>query len=209
MKSELVEKIKTYYDDKLKAHGPTAQGVDWKNEETQVIRFSLLAKLFGGQTHFNVNDMGCGYGAFADYLLTSQIPFDTYYGYDISDEMIRASKKKFEKSANCVFIKSGTPQKSDFTVSSGILNVKLDTPLEEWANVVEGLLETMCAASTAGFSFNMLNQPTAESYRREHLFYGDSSHYEQLCKDKFGAKVNVYRNEHLYEFTVVVTDLYK
>jgi hypothetical protein len=209
MQSDLVEKIKTYYDEKLKAHGPTAQGVDWKNEETQVIRFSLLAKLFEGEKHFSVNDMGCGYGAFADYLVTSHIPFDKYYGYDISEEMIRESKKKFENSANCFFIKSGTPEKTHYTVSSGIFNVKLDTPIGEWAAVVEGLLETMHAASAKGFSFNMLNQPTAESFRRDHLFYADSSDYEKLCKEKFGAKVDVYKNEHLYEFTVVVSELYK
>ena len=208
MNSDLVEKIKTYYDEKLKAHGPTAQGVDWKNEETQVIRFSLLAKLFDGQTQFDVNDMGCGYGAFAGYLIASNVPFKTYYGYDISDEMIRESKKKFEGSTNCEFIKSGTPAKTDFTVSSGIFNVKLDTPVDDWAHVVEGLLGTMCAASSKGFSFNMLNQPTAESFRRDHLFYADSAVYAKLCKEKFGAKVDVYKHENLFEFTVVVSDLY-
>ena len=207
MKSELVEKIKTYYDDKLKVHGATAKGVDWKNEETQVTRFALLAEVFDGQTNFSVNDLGCGYGAFAEYLLAAHAPFDKYYGYDISEEMIRESEKKFEKSSNCSFIKSGTPAKADFTVSSGIFNVKLDTPVPEWKNVVEGLLETMCAASTKGFSFNMLNQPTAESFRREHLFYADSDYYEKLCREKFGAKVKVLKHENLYEFTVVVTDL--
>lgn len=207
MKSELVDKIRTYYDDKLKVHGATAKGVDWKNEETQVTRFALLAEVFGDQRNFTVNDLGCGYGAFAEYLLTANVPFEKYYGYDISEEMIAESKKKFEQLPNCVFIKSGTPTKADFTVSSGIFNVKLDTPVAEWKSVVEGLLEAMCAASERGFSFNMLNQPTAESFRREHLFYADSAFYEKLCREKFGSNVCILKHESLYEFTVVVTDL--
>jgi SAM-dependent methyltransferase len=207
MKIELIEKIKTYYDDKLKAHGPTAKGVDWKNEETQVIRFALLSEVFAGQTNFTVNDLGCGYGAFAEYLLAAHVPFDKYHGYDISDEMIYESKKKFAESPSCCFTKSSTPTEADFTVSSGIFNVKLDTPDDEWKVVVEGLLETMHAVSRKGFSFNMLNQPTAESFRREHLFYADSDYFETLCREKFGTKTNVLKHENLYEFTIVVTDL--
>jgi SAM-dependent methyltransferase len=208
MKPAISKMIQNYYDEKLRLHGATAQGVDWKNLETQEIRFALLCQLFDGVKNFEVNDLGCGYGAFAQYLEKTETPFEKYYGYDISEEMIRQAETQFPGSTRCLFIASGTPDKRQFTVSSGIFNVKLDTPEAAWKEVVSELLETMCKSSRDGFSFNMLKPPTDEIYRREHLFYADPAFYEQYCLEHFGKKVTVLMHEKLFEFTILVSQLH-
>ena len=109
-------------------------------------------------------------------------------GYDISSEMIAEAKKQFAKSAKCQFFPSGQPVKHTYTVSSGIFNVMLDVPPGKWVEVIEQLLQTMYDASSTGFAFNMLNQPTDEIYRRDYLYYADPEYYETYCRKRFGKK---------------------
>jgi SAM-dependent methyltransferase len=207
MEPIISRKIRDYYDEKLRKHGTTAQGVDWKNLETQEIRFSLLNQLFDGEKDFEVNDLGCGYGAFAQYLEKTNSCFRKYYGYDISEEMIRQANSLLADSARCEFFVGGIPEKRQFTVSSGIFNVKLDTPEEVWEKVIFELIEVMYKSSITGFAFNMLKPPTDEIYRRDHLYYATPTFYEQFCRDNFGEKVNILLHDSLFEFTVSVSEL--
>ena len=62
------ESVQQYYGEKIKAHGATAQGVDWNSPESQRLRFVQLLKLVDRSRCFTINDYGCGYGALADYL---------------------------------------------------------------------------------------------------------------------------------------------
>lgn len=86
----------SFYSDKLAQHGSSAKGVGWKDENAQQIRFDQLAKIIEGNSEFTINDLGCGTGSFAEYLLEKPTSF-TYTGYDISLEMIERAKKNINK----------------------------------------------------------------------------------------------------------------
>ena len=43
--NDILSRVQEYYDEKLKAHGPSARGVDWKSEASQQLRFDQLYQL--------------------------------------------------------------------------------------------------------------------------------------------------------------------
>src|SRR6185503_914754 len=71
-----------YYEGKLRAHGPTPAGVDWNSQESQELRFALLANLWRDEADASILDYGCGYGALADYL-RARGHRGAYTGYDV------------------------------------------------------------------------------------------------------------------------------
>jgi len=82
--SRITTDIEHYYTNKIKMHGPTAKGVDWKDENGQLIRFTQLAKILD-KNGFTVADIGCGYGKFVEFLDKNFEDY-TYFGYDLSEK---------------------------------------------------------------------------------------------------------------------------
>jgi SAM-dependent methyltransferase len=83
-----------FYTHHLKDFGDSSQGVGWKNDLAQHIRFSQLIKVIQREQDFSINDFGCGTGELYNYLLQRGFSKIEYRGYDILEEMVVASKKK-------------------------------------------------------------------------------------------------------------------
>jgi len=64
----VLDAVGRYYSEKIVEHGPTAKGVDWRDETSQELRFEQLLKVCDESRPFTLNDYGCGYGALATYL---------------------------------------------------------------------------------------------------------------------------------------------
>ena len=80
--------VERYYTERFAEHGASAKGVDWNSEKSQDLRFEQLAQLVRGHHGpLSVNDLGCGYGAFAEFLSDRGVEA-TYTGYELSDAMI-------------------------------------------------------------------------------------------------------------------------
>src|SRR5262249_6525533 len=78
------------YTEKLRQFWPPARGVDWKTETSTVLRFEQLIRVLPAGSEdrfFSVLDMGCGYGAMADFLM-ARFPSVLYTGFDISEAMV-------------------------------------------------------------------------------------------------------------------------
>ena len=74
----LYKDIDNYYSEKLKIHGTTPKGVDWNNEESQFIRFEQLSKIINSDGSV-LNDIGCGYGKYLEYLVEFCLLLVTLY----------------------------------------------------------------------------------------------------------------------------------
>lgn len=205
MKQEkIITDVASYYSEKLAIHGETPRGVDWNGEESQNIRFEQLSKIIRKDSPFSVNDIGCGYGALQEYL-TAKYQHFSYSGYDISKAMIEAAKARFINVSGISFHNTGEPsQKADYSVASGIFNVRLDVTEERWWNYVETLLDILDRSSQAGFSFNCLTRYSDEEKMRDNLFYPDPGRIFDLCKTKFSRNVALLHDYDLYEFTILV-----
>jgi SAM-dependent methyltransferase len=197
-------RVQQYYDDRIQAHGPTAQGVDWNSLESQQLRFKKLLALVDRGSPFSINDFGCGYGALADYLEPA-LPPSQYFGFDLSARMIDAATKLHASKSWATFVRDESElPAADYTVASGIFNVKLDTPVAAWEGYILETLQTISRLSRKGFAFNVLTKYADAEFMRPDLYYADPLFLFDYCKKNFSRFVALLHDYPLYEFTMLV-----
>ena len=82
--------VASYYSEKLATNGPTARGVDWRDEATQRLRHQQFQRLLSDDKSLTVADLGCGYGDYLTYLRSTG-HVGQYAGYDVAKDMIVAA----------------------------------------------------------------------------------------------------------------------
>jgi len=201
----LRSRVGAYYGAKVSQFGTTARGVDWNSEESQRLRFEQLLRVCDrAAPGFSLNDYGCGYGALVDHLAARGLVVD-YRGFDIAEEMLSAAAARHTAAARVTFQGSAaTLEAADLTVASGVFNVKLDTPRDDWERYVFDTLDEIRRLSRSGFAFNMLTSYSDPQKRRPDLYYGDPCAYFDRCKRRYSRHVALLHDYGLYEFTVLV-----
>ena len=193
-----------YYAEKLKAFGTTPKGVDWNSPESQALRFEQLLKAVEVSRFFSINDYGCGYGAIVSYMLGLGYDF-RYSGFDISSRMIEAARGLYGDRRFCTFTdKESRLRVSDYTVASGIFNVRLGARNSDWQNYILHTLERLNGLSAKGFSFNVLTKYSDREYMKSYLYYADLCFLFDYCKRNFSRNVALLHDYGLYEFTMIV-----
>ncbi len=197
---EILDSVRAYYGAKVTQHGTTARGVDWSTEESQQLRFAQLTRVFDVPPPFSVNDYGCGYGALLDFVRMTGVEID-YRGFDISEEMIARARARHPEIA--FHLDASSLGMADYTIASGIFNVKLGTPKASWQDYVLRTIDEIAALSRRGFSFNMLTSYSDPDRMRDDLYYGDPCFYFDYCKRKHSRQVALLHDYGLYEFTII------
>src|SRR5437016_1604990 len=136
MSDKILNAVNAYYTDKIKEHGVTPRGVDWNSTESQELRFGQLCKVIDGESNFSVLDYGCGYGAMLGYM-ERQYKDLRYTGFDISEEMIKNAIATHAANNNADWTtKLGESRGYDYTIASGIFNVREKFSDEEWQQYI-------------------------------------------------------------------------
>jgi SAM-dependent methyltransferase len=199
-----LSQVAAYYAGKLAAHGATPQGVDWNSHESQQLRFQQLHRICAGGDSFSVIDYGCGYGAFLDYLQARGF-VGVYQGFDIAEEMIRAARDRHRLQDRCEFVaEPDRLQPADFVVASGVFNVKLETPQDQWTQYVERTVDGMWALCRSGMAFNVLTRHSDPGRMRPDLYYADPLVVFEHCRGRFSRFVALLHDYPLYEFTMLI-----
>lgn len=203
MHDALLDDVANYYSAKIIKHGASAKGVDWNSEQSQELRFEVLSQLFTRAEEFSILDYGCGYGALFSYLKKKRHHF-TYTGFDISKTMLQHAQEinGAEKNANWIDVLN--EQTFDYTIASGIFNVRLEHSDQDWQNYVEQTLIEINNKSKKGFAFNMLTIYSDKEYMKQNLYYANPLYYFDYCKKKFSKYVTLLHDYPLYEFTITV-----
>jgi SAM-dependent methyltransferase len=199
--NELLAKVESYYSSRFAEHGPNARGVDWNGTHSQELRFTKLLEIAQGANGFSLNDYGCGYGALVEFLARSGIEA-RYTGFDLSPAMIEHARASFPDARFLDDKAELTP--ADYTVASGIFNVRLDIPTDAWQEYVLDTLAQLDAVSRCGFAFNMLTTYSDADRMRDNLYYGDPAFFFDYCKRRYARNVALLHDYGLYEFTVLV-----
>lgn len=200
----MLDAVQRYYSEKVAEHGPTARGVDWNDAASQELRFEQLLRVCDPAKPFTLNDYGCGYGALAAFLEQREDDF-TYSGFDISADMVEQARELLRDSARCRFVVDDSAlEQADYTVASGIFNVKLDAPREAWEQHALDTLSRLNELSSLGFSFNMLTSYSDADRMRDDLYYADPRVIFDHCKRNFSRWVALLHDYGLYEFTIIV-----
>ena len=93
---------------------------------------------------------------------------------------------------------------ADYSVASGIFNVRLDQSDADWREYIVRTLEQMAATSRKGFAFNCLTSYSDADHMRPDLYYADPCWLFDLCKRRFSRNVALLHDYDLYEFTMLV-----
>jgi SAM-dependent methyltransferase len=202
---QVLRQTEAYYTQKVLEHGDTAQGVDWNSTASQQLRFTQLLRLVEGEPGlFSINDFGCGYGALVEYLQAHGYAF-TYHGFDLSTEMVKRARERYGGLTHCHFSTSVEAlSAADYTVASGIFNVKLDTNDAAWKEYMLATIDQVAALSTRGFAFNVLTKYSDPPRMRPHLYYADPCILFDHCQRRYSRWVALLHDYRLYEFTLLV-----
>lgn len=204
MSREIEDKVEEYYSGKLEEFGTTSQGVDWNGEESQFLRFRQLAKLFKDKGPFGLLDYGCGFGSLVEFLDSESYSLSAYAGYDLSEKMLEAGRKKYADEKYSFTDDLSTISQTDYCVASGLFNVKLETTDSDWTAYIQKTLVTMNEKSSKGFAFNILTSYSDEEYKKDYLHYADPREYFDYCKKNFSRNVALLHDYDLFEFTILV-----
>jgi SAM-dependent methyltransferase len=205
---QLLDEVAAYYNGKLAEYGPSHRGADWSTEEAQILRFSQLSRVFEGDKGFSLLDYGCGYGALLDFLARIEVDCD-YTGFDISESMIEAAREHTEpgsrdRSRPRFLGPRDALSEADYVLASGVLNVRLGNPVEEWASYVDDMIVELDRLSLKGFAFNVLTTYSDPEHMREHLYYADPGRCFDFCMRRHPRRVALLHDYGLYEFTILV-----
>lgn len=202
MKLDQKESIINYFDQKLLQYGPQAKGVDWNSEESQKLRFEQFVRLLPSELNFSILDYGCGYGALLKYLREKGFS-GSLQGYDFSKLMIKEAESLGDPK---VFWTSDAAQltPADFTLASGIFNLKLNVQDDLWKQYIFETLFTFDALSVRGFCCNFLTSYSDLHKQRRDLYYANPLEIFDFCKRKLSRFVTLVHDYPLYEFTVLV-----
>lgn len=189
-----------YYAEKINRFGPTPEGVDWNGEVSQELRFATLGRLYADELTFSLNDLGCGYGALFGFLHRQGKDVD-YRGYDMVPEMVAQARALYPSASWTVSDRCLSA--ADFTVASGIFNVRHTVDVRTWTEHVWRTLDHMHEVSRKGFAFNCLTAFSSSGRMRPHLFYGDPGEFLNRCLERYGRSITLLHGAGLYEFTLL------
>lgn len=195
-----------FFTSKLEEHGCTPQGVDLNGEKSQRVRFDQLIKVIhqNETDAFTINDLGCGYGAFFDYL-KERYPNVAYTGCDISAAMIDAAQTRHRQYPNAHYVVAPEPPEiADYCVESGIFNLRFGCGDAEWQSHIEATLDVLDRLSRRGFAFNCLTSYSDADKKRDDLYYADPCALFDLCKRRYSRNVALLHDYDLYDFTILV-----
>jgi SAM-dependent methyltransferase len=201
----LIGDVRRYYTAKVTEHGATPRGVDWNSADGQHRRFERLLRVMDPSAISpSINDYGCGYGGLIG-ALSSRLSDFSYCGYDVSESMLQAARELHPQRKGRRFVSDRSElAPADYTIASGILNVRLDTPGDAWESYVLRTIADLVAVSRLGVAFNALTSHSDSSHMRSDLYYADPAQLLDYCLRNFSRNVILDHDYELYEFTMIV-----
>jgi SAM-dependent methyltransferase len=196
--------VREYYAEKIRQFGPTPRGVDWRDAESQELRFAQLLQICGRSRSGSLIELGCGYGALCLYLRRHGFDLD-YSGYDLAGEMVQAARATLGHDPRAKVTLGGRPTEGgDYCVASGIFNVRFTFSDAEWRRYMLETIDAMAQVAKKGFAFNALTRFSDPERMDPRLYYADPGDLLTHCLRTYGRRVNLLHGYGLYEFTVLV-----
>ena len=206
-KDEIFELVSEYYDFTVSTYGPTPKGVDWRDHSSQMRRLENLLEIVDTDKSFSILDYGCGYGALLD-LLNQNYPHFTYFGTDLSKNMMNLLRSRLIDQENvfAIDLEQARKKEYDFVLASGVFNIMF-SGYKEWEEYVYHSLDVLFQLSRMGYATNFLSSYSDESYQKANLYYMDPEKVLKYVLQNHSKKVRVIHEADLYDFSVLVYHL--
>ncbi|MBI1371826.1 MAG: methyltransferase domain-containing protein [Phycisphaera sp.] len=193
-----------YYRGKLREHGPGPRGMDWKDEDSQNLRFDVISRYIDFSRCPSVIDVGCGSGEFLNYCHRHNQTLD-YLGIDVCPEMIDAFHARFpDESARLETVEqcASTGQSFDYAIASGTFNAKLDVDEHRWREYFHASIDAMFRLCRVAAIVNMMT--SFVDYRYDRLYYPTPDEVCSLTVGRLSRNFTLDHSYPLYEMTLVI-----
>jgi len=199
---EVVRAVVEHYEAQLRRHGPTARGMDWRDEASQQLRFRVLCGV-GDLRGRSVHEVGAGAGHLLDHLREGGIAAD-YSGSDLSAAMVEAARRRhpgarFEQRD---LLRESPAPSYDVVLCSGLFHVCAGHGGPAFAGFVEAMLRRMWALAREALAFNLMSDQV--DYRVPSLHYTSPAATLDFCRRELSRHVALRHDYPLHEYTVYV-----
>ena len=181
-------KIAEIYNQRFLKLGPSPEASMWFSRKRQFKRFDIIyneIKLLNKNNKRSIIDIGCGYGAFFEFLLERGADdIWSYYGYDVSNEVIKFCKEHYSQDAK--FYTGSIPTfMGDFVIMSGTYNFFPAKDYNSWKLYFYRSLKALWSKTTRAMIFN-LQTSNKEKITDGGIVYTYKDEIENFCKSNFG-----------------------
>ncbi|WP_074408355.1 MULTISPECIES: methyltransferase domain-containing protein [Aquimarina] len=195
------KKIVDYYQKQVEEHGFGAKGMDWKNEETQDLRFEIINRYIDFFDKPSVLDVGCGGGGYLGYCKKKELDF-IYKGIDIVPDMIDQVNSIYGNDKAKLINVENVSENFDYVIASGTYNAKLDSKTNDWEIYVFESIENMFKISNKKVILNLMTPHVDYEYDR--LYYPDLGKLTSFIVKKMTRNFIIDHSYDLYELTLVI-----
>jgi hypothetical protein len=123
----------------------------------------------------------------------------------MNEAAIEEGQKLFADNANITLTADeANLQPADYCIGSGLFNMKLETPQDEWEAYMLRTLDRLWELSTKGMSFNSLTSYSDADKMRPDLYYADPRWLFDYCKTSLSKQVALLHDYGIYDFTILV-----
>lgn len=195
--------ILEYYNDKLRKFGATAEGMDWKNQESQYLRFDILTKYIDFSNKPNILDVGCGVAEYKFFLESKHLTAE-YFGIDLNPEMVELANQRFDSKvavAGNILDLSGEKM-YDYVIASGTFNTKLMIEDSEWRDFFLRNIEKMYWLCKKAVIFNGMTQFV--DWRYDRLYYIHIEDFANFIVTNLSRKFIIDHSYPLFEVTYAI-----
>lgn len=198
----LKQRVVEHYEGQLARFGPTARGMDWKDEESQELRFRVLCQVRDLEG-LSVHDVGAGAGHLLDHLGARGVKLD-YTGSDLSPAMVESARglhpgARFER---LDLLSDPIEERWDVVLCSGLFLVKLHHSEAEWWSFVRAMLRRMWGLCRVALAFNLMSDRV--DWRVDRLYYASAGEVLDFCRAELSRWVVLRHDYPLHEYTVYV-----
>jgi SAM-dependent methyltransferase len=187
------------YERCLQKHGNSCKGVDWPNEQDEVVRYAVMLKIVENP-EATLLDLGCGTGRMLGYL-KEHWPQIRYTGLDASLQFIEAARKTHPGS-NFVeqdILDHPLTEKFDYVVMNGVLTVKDSLTWIDMWGYSKDLITAAWSHAQRGMAFNVMSKHV--DWERSDLFhlpFDDAASFVRTLTKNFSFR----QDYGLYEYTI-------
>lgn len=160
------QKVFKQYEEWLKEHGDTPEGVGWtKGTET---RFDTALDIITSPG--SVLDLGCGTGHMLTYAKRTGRQITSYTGIDVNEAALTLAKQKHP---DAVFLRGDILTDDlpvcDYAILNGVFTYKGAMTFDEMWGFLTAMTSKAFKSSTRGIAFNV--QSTAVDWQQDRLFH--------------------------------------
>lgn len=205
--SRIVNMMEKHYSETFKKYGETSRGVDWGRTENAKLRLKKMAEVIlkTPDELITILDIGCGYGAFFEYLKNNFKWKFKYIGIDICTNMIKKAKSKYPKADFIVgdFMSYDFGNKKfDYLICNGIFTQKLTASTMEMNDYIKLFIKKMNHLSKKGFVFNIMS--TYVNFQTENLYYFSPPEMLSYLLFNISKNIKMDHSYKLYEYSCYV-----